>query len=221
MSYEKFKLRMEIKKSFPAIDCQRPNEIDNGRIIVVNDVTTYGGSAEYHCIPQYNRIGPYLRKCKEDGRWSGDEPRCECKKWFFYRFNMKLNLNFLVAVNDAQDESNFGTGVAIFAAIIVILLIFILIVFLHRWESKIYPLKSHHDHSYWFSEFICLIPGTSHDQWRTRRMFKQPRGRRIKMLPSWLTRVLRISAQSIWAIEVDWRRSTPSKRQSEIIIIVI
>lgn len=45
---------------------------------------------------------------------------------------MKLNLNFLVAVNDAQDESNFGTGVAIFAAIIVILLIFILIVFLHR-----------------------------------------------------------------------------------------
>lgn len=37
-----------------------------------------------------------------------------------------------VAVNDAQDESNFGTGVAIAAAVIVILLIFVLIVFLHR-----------------------------------------------------------------------------------------
>lgn len=45
----------------------------------MNDITTYGGSAEYHCIPQYNRIGPYLRKCMEDGKWSGDEPRCECK----------------------------------------------------------------------------------------------------------------------------------------------
>lgn len=60
------------------MDCKRPADIENGRIIVIDDVTVYGGSAEYHCIPQYNRIGPYLRKCMEDGRWSGDEPRCEC-----------------------------------------------------------------------------------------------------------------------------------------------
>lgn len=46
---------------------------------------------------------------------------------------------FSVAVNDAQDESNFGTGVAIAAAVIVILLIFVLIVFLHRWVSS--PLQ--------------------------------------------------------------------------------
>lgn len=97
------------------VDCGRPNEVENGRVIVINDVTTYGGSAEYHCIPNYNRIGPYLRKCMEDGKWSGDEePRCE------------------LAVNDAQNEDNLGTGVAISAAIIIILLIFILIVFLHR-----------------------------------------------------------------------------------------
>lgn len=70
----------------------------------------------------------------EDGQWSGDEPRCECKKTFI-KFPSNFLINFLelsVAVNDAQDESNFGTGVAIAAAIIVILLIFILIVFLHR-----------------------------------------------------------------------------------------
>lgn len=60
------------------MDCKRPADIENGRIIVIDDVTVYGGSSEYHCIPQYNRIGPYLRKCMEDGRWSGDEPRCEC-----------------------------------------------------------------------------------------------------------------------------------------------
>ncbi|KAG5674431.1 hypothetical protein PVAND_004402 [Polypedilum vanderplanki] len=104
------------------VDCERPNEVENGRVIIVNDITTYGGSAEYHCIPNYNRIGPYLRKCMEDGKWSGDEPRCE------------------LAVNDAQNEDNFGTGVAISAAVIVILLIFILIVFLHRNKSR--PVKN-------------------------------------------------------------------------------
>lgn len=56
-----------------------PPSIENGRIIVMNDSTTYNSGAEYHCIPQYQRIGPYLRKCMEDGTWSGDEPRCESK----------------------------------------------------------------------------------------------------------------------------------------------
>lgn len=108
-------------------------------MIIVNDVTTYGGSAEYHCIPSYNRIGPYLRKCMDDGKWSGDEPRCE-REWSIIvqkHFSIKLFTPFIffrtpVAVNDAQDDANFGTGVAISAAVIVILLIFILIVFLHR-----------------------------------------------------------------------------------------
>ncbi|XP_073975480.1 CUB and Sushi multiple domains furrowed [Rhodnius prolixus] len=59
------------------VDCHMPPSIENGRIIVMNDSTTYNSGAEYHCIPQYQRIGPYLRKCMEDGTWSGDEPRCE------------------------------------------------------------------------------------------------------------------------------------------------
>lgn len=61
------------------IDCGRPADIANGRVIVVNESTVYGGSAEYHCVPHYNRIGPYLRKCMDDGKWSGEEPRCECE----------------------------------------------------------------------------------------------------------------------------------------------
>lgn len=59
------------------VDCGRPADIENGRVIVMNDTTTYNSAAEYHCVPQYQRIGPYLRKCMEDGHWSGDEPRCE------------------------------------------------------------------------------------------------------------------------------------------------
>lgn len=104
------------------IDCERPNTIDNGRIIVINESTIYGGSVEYHCIPNYNRIGPYLRKCMDDGKWSGEEPRCE------------------LAINEAQDGAGLGTGIAIGAVIIVILLILIAIVVLHR--NKARPVKN-------------------------------------------------------------------------------
>jgi hypothetical protein len=100
---------------FPAVDCHRPSEIENGRVIVVNDTTTYLGTAEYHCLPQFNRIGPFLRKCMDDGVWSGEEPRCE------------------VAIS-AQDSSSSGVGTAIgiVTAIIIILLVLLGILFLHR-----------------------------------------------------------------------------------------
>ncbi|XP_052871678.1 sushi, von Willebrand factor type A, EGF and pentraxin domain-containing protein 1 [Anopheles cruzii] len=103
-------------------DCGRPADIENGRVIVVNESTVYGGSAEYHCVPHFNRIGPYLRKCMHDGKWSGEEPRCE------------------LIVNDAQETSSLGTGIAIGAAVIVILLILIGVLFLHR--NKARPVKN-------------------------------------------------------------------------------
>lgn len=105
-----------------AVDCGRPNLIENGRVIVVNDSTIYGGSVEYHCVPNFMRIGPYLRKCMDDGKWSGEEPRCE------------------LAANEAQDGAGLGTGIAIGAAIIIILLIVIALVVLHR--NKARPVKN-------------------------------------------------------------------------------
>lgn len=104
------------------VDCDRPNLIENGRVIVVNDSTIYGGSVEYHCIPNFMRIGPYLRKCMDDSKWSGEEPRCE------------------LAANDAQDSSSLGTGIAIGVVIIIILLILIALVVLHR--NKARPVKN-------------------------------------------------------------------------------
>lgn len=62
------------------VDCKHPEPVENGRVIVVNGTTTYGGTAEYHCLPQYERIGPFLRKCLDTGSWSGEEPKCECKQ---------------------------------------------------------------------------------------------------------------------------------------------
>lgn len=64
---------------FLAFDCKHPGSIDNGRVIVVNGSTLFGGAAEYHCLPQFERVGPFLRKCLDTGAWSGEEPRCESK----------------------------------------------------------------------------------------------------------------------------------------------
>lgn len=89
---------------------------------MVNESTIYGGSAEYHCIPGFNRIGQYLRKCTDDGTWSGDEPRCE-----------------LVAT-EAQESSGLGSGIAIGATIIIALLILIGLIFIHR--NKARPVKN-------------------------------------------------------------------------------
>lgn len=66
---------------FSAIDCKMPGKIKNGRVIVMNG-TTYNSAIEYHCVPQYVRIGPYLRKCMDNSEWSGEEPRCECKSYY-------------------------------------------------------------------------------------------------------------------------------------------
>lgn len=104
------------------VDCDRPNTIDNGRIIVVNESTVYGGSVEYHCVPNFMRIGPYLRKCMDDGKWSGEEPRCE------------------LAASESQDGAGLGTGIAIGVAIIIILLVLIAMVVLHR--NKARPVKN-------------------------------------------------------------------------------
>jgi hypothetical protein len=88
LHYHKLKTKhtfYELQYSFwitfiiPAIDCKDPGTIDNGRIIIMNETTTYNSAVEYHCIPTFQRIGPYLRKCMEDGNWSGEEPRCESK----------------------------------------------------------------------------------------------------------------------------------------------
>lgn len=111
-----------ISLSFLVVDCGRPLPIENGRVIVVNETTVYGGSAEYHCIPGFNRIGQYLRKCTENGEWSGDEPLCE------------------LIIAESQDHSSLGTGIAIGATVIIALLILIGLVFIHR--NKARPVKN-------------------------------------------------------------------------------
>lgn len=104
------------------VDCSHPGSIDNGRVIIMNQTTTYNSAVEYHCVPQFQRIGPYLRKCMEDGLWSGDEPRCE---------------KTISAVSEAQ---TLGYMISIGAGIVLFLLILLGIIYARL--RKATPVKN-------------------------------------------------------------------------------
>ncbi|XP_014245415.1 CUB and sushi domain-containing protein 3 [Cimex lectularius] len=94
------------------VDCGRPPTIENGRVIIMNDSTTYNSGAEYHCIPQYQRIGPFLRKCMDDGNWSGDEPRCE------------------MTISPTNESQTLGLTIGIGAGVLLFLLLILGIIYL-------------------------------------------------------------------------------------------
>ncbi|XP_049819209.1 sushi, von Willebrand factor type A, EGF and pentraxin domain-containing protein 1 [Aethina tumida] len=94
-----------------AVDCKHPGNIQNGRVIVMNG-TTYNSAIEYHCVPNFERIGPYLRKCMDNGEWSGEEPRCE------------------MSTGEPQEPSNLGTHIGIGAGVVVFLLLLLGLIYL-------------------------------------------------------------------------------------------
>ncbi|KAJ2954182.1 hypothetical protein O0L34_g2416 [Tuta absoluta] len=105
---------------FP-IDCRSPGTIDNGRVIVSNG-TLFGSSVEYHCLPQFQRQGPFLRKCQDDGKWSGEEPSCE------------------LASNEAAEGGALPLSVGIGCGVVLFLLMLLLLVYLRL--RKATPVKN-------------------------------------------------------------------------------
>lgn len=104
------------------VDCGHPGPIENGRVIVMNGSTEYSNAVEYHCVPHHQRIGPYLRKCMEDGLWSGDEPRCEL-------------------VSEPTSESQtLGLAIGIGAGVVVFLLLILGIIYLRLRKET--PVKN-------------------------------------------------------------------------------
>ncbi|CAG9857786.1 unnamed protein product [Phyllotreta striolata] len=94
-----------------AVDCHQPEDIENGRVLAVNG-TTYNSAIEYHCVPNFVRVGPYLRKCMESGEWSGETPTCK-------------------AFSEApQDASNMTTHIGIGAGIVLFLLLLLGLIYL-------------------------------------------------------------------------------------------
>lgn len=104
------------------VDCLHPGPIENGRVIVMNQSTTYNSAVEYHCIPHYQRIGPYLRKCMEDGQWSGEEPRCE------------------MTTGPSSESQTLGLAIGIGAGVVLFLLLILGLIYLRLRKET--PVKN-------------------------------------------------------------------------------
>lgn len=104
------------------VDCNHPNSIENGKVLIMNQSTTFSSVIEYHCNKDFVRIGPYLRKCLDDGTWSGEEPRCD---------NVTA---------EETASSNLGLTIGIAAGVVFFLLIILGVVYLRL--RKPTPVKN-------------------------------------------------------------------------------
>ena len=48
---------------------------------------------EHHCLPGFERDGPFERVCLEDGYWSGVEPSCQKPRPVLTIFRYLYNLH--------------------------------------------------------------------------------------------------------------------------------
>ncbi|MCL4136015.1 UNVERIFIED_CONTAM: hypothetical protein GTU68_063100, partial [Idotea baltica] len=56
--------------------CEKPSDIPNGRVHLVNNDLIFGSVVEYFCLPKYFLRGPFNRTCTSNGTWSGINPQC-------------------------------------------------------------------------------------------------------------------------------------------------
>jgi Sushi repeat (SCR repeat) len=68
------------------VDCGSVKAPEHGSVKLVNSRTTHGAIAEVTCESNYTMKGEPKRKCGDDGKWSGEEPQCLCKKLNFKAF---------------------------------------------------------------------------------------------------------------------------------------
>ncbi|GFX80181.1 CUB and sushi domain-containing protein 3 [Trichonephila clavipes] len=59
------------------VDCGTLKNINFGKVTYADDRTTYNATAMYVCDENYTLVGSGTRRCAEDGKWNGTEPRCE------------------------------------------------------------------------------------------------------------------------------------------------
>ena len=129
------------------IDCGAPDKIDNGRVFLVNQTTKIGGAAEYHCFPGFDRTGPFVRTCLEDGYWSGREPSCSKPRPIPRDPITILSDNTIDgtknvragSISESADEesSSVGTWIGVTLGLIVVLGLLVLGLYFYRKQRAI------------------------------------------------------------------------------------
>lgn len=64
------------------VDCNEPDEIQNGKVNLTKGRTTYGAIVVYICDDEYVILGSSSRKCDLTGNtaaWSPESPVCKLK----------------------------------------------------------------------------------------------------------------------------------------------
>ena len=72
--------------------CGKPGKPDNAIVITGNHWA--GEYVRYLCNPGYSMVGPAVRRCLPNGKWSGNVPTCKscllfCLKVFYLKQNLK------------------------------------------------------------------------------------------------------------------------------------
>ncbi|XP_076036539.1 CUB and sushi domain-containing protein 3-like [Oratosquilla oratoria] len=58
------------------VDCGQLSDIENGKVVLVDNRTTYGSRAVYECQTNYTLAGDEFRTCGDGDAWTGEAPQC-------------------------------------------------------------------------------------------------------------------------------------------------
>ena len=69
---------------YVAIDCGDLPAPSNGQVSIDNGTLYPAGEATYECNSGYELVGTASRICLSNGHWSGGEPVCRRKQFFWH-----------------------------------------------------------------------------------------------------------------------------------------
>ncbi|KAK7078998.1 C-type lectin (CTL) or carbohydrate-recognition domain (CRD) [Halocaridina rubra] len=124
------------------VSCMMPEEIENGRIVRLNETLLYGAVVEYHCLPKFRLDGPFTRACTAEGLWSGEVPRCALDDENDYGIFVDNTVDGTsnsargTSAGTLEEASNTGLYVGLGFGLIGVICVALLFVFLRTRQQK-------------------------------------------------------------------------------------
>ncbi|KAK8721900.1 hypothetical protein OTU49_012628 [Cherax quadricarinatus] len=124
------------------VSCNMPEEIENGRIVRLNESLIYGSVVEYHCLPKYVLDGPFTRSCTDQGLWAGVAPRCslDTKDYGIFEDNTVDGTSNSARggpPGSLEEASNTGLYVGLAVGLIAVVAVALLFAFLKARQQKV------------------------------------------------------------------------------------
>ena len=93
-------------RHFTDVDCEALNEIENGKMVLVDGRTTYNATAGYSCAENYTLVGESKQVCGDKGIWMPEQPKCLCKDFslvhlLVYRYII-YRLDYIIEISEVS-----------------------------------------------------------------------------------------------------------------------